>query len=339
MPLAEWSADGAQAIGPSSEPCDRKPLRQAVRGVQRLHAPIRSEWLKRMVRRPRTGAPDPWFARPSWELFAMNRTANTSGRLGPAAAMASARVLAGLVLGLILALPAQPVRADALGELREALLKLRGAAPLRATVTARINATVTDDADKTRVETGSASLVMEDGPQGLRLTFSPEMLARSLAERVAQHKDDKAPAPTSTAMAELDVAELAGMAQAAPELLRWLELARLRSERKDTWNGAPVRVLSLDLAIDRESKHVRSASSTVDVWIDAQGRPLASKAVSSVSGRVMMVISFEARSTDDRVYAVVGDRLIVTRRETSNSGSGMGQSGDSKTLITLAPGG
>ena len=253
--------------------------------------------------------------------------------------MTSARVLAGLVLGLILALPAQPVRADALGELREALLKLRGAAPLRATVTARINATVTDDTDKTRVETGSASLVMEDGPQGLRLTFSPEMLARSLAERVAQHKDDKAPAPTSTAMAELDVAELAGMAQAAPELLRWLELARLRSERKDTWNGAPVRVLSLDLAIDRESKHVRSASSTVDVWIDAQGRPLASKAVSSISGRVMMVISFEARSTDDRVYAVVGDRLIVTRRETSHSGSGMGQSGDSKTLITLAPGG
>ena len=269
----------------------------------------------------------------------MTHTVNTSGRRYPAVAMASGRALAGLALGLTLALPAQPVRADALDELREALGKLRGAMPLRATVTARINATVREDSDKARVESGSASLVMEDGPQGLRLVYSPDVLARSSAERAAQRRDGKAPTPTSTAMARLDVGELAGMAQAAPELLRWLEVARLRSERRDTWNGAPARVLSLDLAIDRESKHVRSASSTVDVWIDAQGRPLASKAVSSVSGRVMMVITFEARSTDDRVYAVVGDRLVVTRWESSSSGSGMGQSGDSKAVVTLQHGG
>jgi len=200
----------------------------------------------------------------------MTHTANTSGRRSPAVAMASGRALAGLVLGLTLALPAQPVRADALDELREALGKLRGAMPLRATVTARINAAVREDSDRARVESGSASLVMEDGPQGLRLVYSPDVLARSSAERAAQRRDGKAPTPTSTAMARLDVGELAGMAQAAPELLRWLEVARLRGERRDTWSGAPARVLSLDLAIDRESKHVRSASSTVDVWIDAQ---------------------------------------------------------------------
>jgi hypothetical protein len=235
------------------------------------------------------------------------------------------------------ALAAQPARADGLEDLREALSKLRGTSVLKATVTAKVNATVKEDSEKPRVEMGSASLALEDGPQGLRLTYASDLLNKVSAERAARRKDSKAPAPIRSAMEELDYADLLSMTHAAPDLLRKLEGAQLKAERKDSWNGVPARVLSLELVVDKNQKYVKSSSSNLDVWIDADGRPLASKAQSNVSGRALMVISFEMKGTDDRVYSVLGDRLIVTRRDAANSGSGMGQSGDSKSTVTLQP--
>jgi hypothetical protein len=255
---------------------------------------------------------------------------------GVAARAASWRALV-LALSLGLGLAVQPARANSLDDLREALGKLRGATPIKATVSARVNSTVKEESDKPRTESGSATLLIEDGPQGLRLLYAPDLISRASAERAARRKDSKAPTPTRSALEELDYSDLVTMAHAAPDLLRRLDGAQLKGERKETLNGVPARVLTLELAVDKNQKYVKTATSTLDIWIDTEGRPLTSKAVSSAAGRAMMVISFEMKATEDRTYAVVGDRLVVTRRESTNSGSGMGQSGDSRAQVTLQP--
>jgi hypothetical protein len=47
------------------------------------------------------------------------------------------------------------------------------------------------------------------------------------------------------------------------------------------------------------------------------------------------VIRFTIKNEDSAVYAVVGDRLLTLRKEASNSASGAGEQGDSKTVKTL----
>jgi len=56
---------------------------------------------------------------------------------------------------------------------------------------------------------------------------------------------------------------------------------------------------------------VDKQSSTLDIWIDEAGRPLASRSQSMSKGSAFLVVTFESRGREDRVYGVFGDRLLV----------------------------
>jgi hypothetical protein len=234
--------------------------------------------------------------------------------------------------GLALALPA---RADGLDDLRAALGKLQGTSPLRVTLTAQVTNNTQDDDDKRRTSNGTATLSAEDGPQGLRIAYPRDIMVRAMAEGALRQSDSRAPSPTRNALDELDYDNVHSMVHAAETLLKRLEGAKLKAERADAWNGVPARLLSLDLTVARNQQYVDKQTSTMDVWIDASGRPLASRAQTSAKGSAFIVISFEVKARDDRVYTVVGDRLLVTRRDTSGSGSGAGQRGETKATVTL----
>jgi hypothetical protein len=74
---------------------------------------------------------------------------------------------------------------------------------------------------------------------------------------------------------------------------------------------------------------------SIDVWIDADGTPLASKAKQFIAARAFLVVSFETKNEEDWVYGVVGDRLVALKNEIKNSGSGMGEKGESKITKTI----
>jgi hypothetical protein len=231
---------------------------------------------------------------------------------------------------------AAPAHAGSLEDLKAALAKLQGQTPVKAVATARVQSTNKDDDEKARQEAGSATVALEDGPLGLRLIYSPDLLAKAHAESAARQKDSKAATPTRTALNELTMLDVSNLTNAAAVLARKVDTAQLKSERKDTLNGQPVRVLSLELAVDKNQKFVKSASSNMDVWIDAEGRPLMSRSQSQVSGRAYMVITFDMQGSEEKTYTVAGDRLVVTRQDSRQSGSGAGQSGDSRSTISLA---
>lgn len=242
-------------------------------------------------------------------------------------------------LGLLAATQAlSAAQADGLDDLRAALGKLQGTSPLKVTLTAQVTTVSKDDDDKVRNASGTATLSAEDGPQGLRLAYPRDIIVKAVAEGAGRQTDSTAPVPTRNALNELDYADVHSMVHAAETLLLRLEGAKLKAERAEAWNGRPARLLSLELTVAKNQQFVDKQSSTLDIWIDEAGRPLASRAQSMSKGSAYIVVSFEVKNREDRVYTVMGDRLLVTRRDSSGSGSGAGQRGETKATVTLQPG-
>jgi hypothetical protein len=247
----------------------------------------------------------------------------------PAAPLAVTLLLGGL---------AGIAHADGLSDLRGALARLQGQAPLRAGVQARDWRHTGEGKDGKETQ-GQASLLLEDGPRGLQPLYGRELLARSDAEALAAIKDKSAPRPLSQALSQLGVDELHALSSAAPVLQREIEDARFKGEAPDTWAGKPARKLAFEGSLDslRESdrKYVRDFKLQLDVWIAADGTPLASRRHLDLSGRAFVVVSFQHHSDQQRSYAVAGDRLVATSDDEKGSSSGAGEAQEFRTERSL----
>jgi hypothetical protein len=230
-------------------------------------------------------------------------------------------------------------RADARSDLRAALARLAGEGPIRATL--EVSSMKRRGEGKEAFErAGQAAIQVEDGPRGLQLRYGTDTLARLDAEARARIKDPEAKTPTSDALKEIDAPGVRPLVAAAEALARQIEGATFKGERSEAWRGRPARVVSFVIPMEYLSKeqkqYVKHFDGTLDVWIAADGTPLASAQRVSVSGRAMVVISFEAQDELDRVYAVAGDRLVVVRDEHHDVNSGGGQQGEERVVKTLA---
>jgi hypothetical protein len=243
-----------------------------------------------------------------------------------------------LPIALLLGALAAGAHADGLSELRAALARLQGQGTLKAVVQARDWRRTGDGKDAKETQ-GQASIGLEDGPRGLQPLYSHELLARADAESRAAIKDKSAAKPLSQALSQLGFDELRVLASAAPVLQREIEDAKFKGEAPDTWAGKPARKLSFEGSIDSLSesnrKYVRDFKLQLDLWIAADGTPLASRRHFDVSGRAFVVVSFEQHADQQRSYAVAGDRLVATSDEEKGSAKGAGESQDYRTERSL----
>ena len=232
-----------------------------------------------------------------------------------------------LLLMLLLA-TSGAARADGQADLRAALARLQGQAPLKATAQAHDWRRTGDGKDAKETQ-GQASIALEDGPRGLQPLYSHELLARADAESRAAIKDKAAPKPLSQALAQLGFNELRALSSAAPALQREIDDARFKGETAEEWGGKPARKLQFEGSVDRLSddarKYVREFKLLLSVWIAADGTPLASLRHQELTGRAFVVVSFEQRSDERRSYAVVGDRLVAASDEEKGSAKGAGE--------------
>lgn len=236
------------------------------------------------------------------------------------------------------ALCASAAQADGLSDLKGALARLQGQTSLKAVVDAKTWNRQGEGKDLEETQ-GSASVLVEESARGLQVLYSKEMLSKLEAEERSKEKDQKAKTPTLAALGEVNSSALRPMISAAGHLSRNLEKAMFKGEKVDSFNGKPARVLNFEVSMDKltekERKYMKKFESNFDVWIAADGTPLASRAAQKVEGRAFVVISFEAKNEEEWVYGTVGDRLIALRRESKNVGSGMGERGETKTIKTL----
>lgn len=229
-------------------------------------------------------------------------------------------------------------RADALSDLKAALARGAAQAPVRAAVETRTWRKLGEGADAEEVH-GQASVLVEDGARGLSVTHAKEVMARMERELQARARDANSKTPTLAAMDEVGPRELLALTSTAATLGRALERGVYKGERADTWQGKPVRALSFEMPVstlsDRERKYARKFSSLLDVWIGADGTPLASRARVNATGRAFIVIGFEFGNDEDSVYGLADGRLVTLRRESRSRFSGPGERDERKVVTTL----
>ncbi|HJW32320.1 MAG TPA: hypothetical protein VJ505_03040 [Holophagaceae bacterium] len=231
-----------------------------------------------------------------------------------------------LVLTLI------PLRANGLSDLKAALQRLKGRSPLAAQ--AEVHTWSRDGKKGAEPVQGSATVRLEDGPQGLKLGWTQAQL-----DRVAQLKGKKSKDGEGSAMKSLGLEEAMRLMRAADELLSDLEEATLVSEGAEAWEGRPARklVLNLSMGMDKEDMGpIKEARSQATLWISPEGVPFAMNHQLDLKGRVLL-ISFEVHHRSQRRFQVHQGRLLLMHEDREDSGSGAGQKGEGRTIYKLTP--
>jgi hypothetical protein len=240
--------------------------------------------------------------------------------------------------GAALLLVAAGARADALADFKAALARSALQAPVRAAIESSTWRKLGEGA-AAEEDSGQASVLADDGPRGLSLTHAKDMVLRMEHELRARARNPNSKTPTLAALEEVGPRDVLGLTSAAAALSRAIERGVFKGERADSYQGKPVRVLSFEMPIstlsDRERKYAKKFSSLLDVWIGADGTPLASRARASASGRAFIVIGFEFGSDEDSVYGLAGGRLLTLRKESRTRFSGPGERDERRVVTTL----
>jgi hypothetical protein len=176
------------------------------------------------------------------------------------------------------------------------------------------------------------------GPDGLHLSWGSAVLEQLLREAKRHATDGEAPEPTTDAVAELDAVGLAKRLDAAAEIRLALEQAKLLEERTDLLEGAPCRLLVLQVepALSaRDRKYVKKLDATVRLWLGPDGLPLAAEQRVKVSGRAMLVITFESEELERFRFLKAGDRLLAVRHERQRKADGAGEHSERSSVTTF----
>lgn len=234
----------------------------------------------------------------------------------------------------VLALAGAGARADGLADLRGALARLPATTPLKAAIDAHDWRRSGEGRDVEEHQAGIA-VGLEDGPRGLQPSYPRELLARLEAEARSAVKDKKAATPVEQTLGQLGIGELRSLACAAPALAREMDDATFKSESADTLDGKPARRLVFESGVEslpqRAREYAKEFKSVLTIWIAADGTPLASNRRIDLSGSAFVVIKFEQHSSQDRSYAVAGDRLVALRDDEKGTIKGAGENQSYRT--------
>lgn len=231
----------------------------------------------------------------------------------------------------LVALLAAPATATGLDDVRVALEKV-GPPQL---VRVRVESRSTNVQKGKREEKVAAPIVVEHGPEGLRLTWDPGQVDRA-QEAPRGHSAEQKAARELAALSASDALELV---DGARSLRRMLAGATLLSEKQGTLDEQPARVLVVRPAnemTEEERKEFKTFEDTLTLTLGPDGLPrLTEHAVNLKVSKLL--ISMTASQRETRRYAPVAGRLVVTSSEESSTSSALGQSGEHRMVRTVVP--
>jgi hypothetical protein len=238
----------------------------------------------------------------------------------------------------VIAPPPSPAAAppDPVAQLVGVLARLPATTPVRARVEHR--ATFTQGDDEPAPPAGTATATVSAGPEGLRVTWSPALLARAEAEERDRLRDPDVPTPTRDAVGDLRTLAVARALDAVPEMLRSLHDAKVLEDQVEPFEGTPTRVLLLQVKpalAARDRKYVKDVEATTRVWLGPDGVPLAADRRVLLKGRIFLIITFEIEQKESLRFGRSGDRLVVVRHGSDYRSSGAGERRDRLAVTTL----
>lgn len=238
---------------------------------------------------------------------------------------------------LPLLLFALPCSADALADLRGTLLKLQGTETIHAKADIQ-NWSQDGEGKKARVKQTRSTVQLEDGPNGLRLGWTPAQIQGARKESQLKAVNPEAVTPNLDSLSALTGLGATAFLSQSDQLLQQLKGAALLEDKSDTYQGNSTRlvVFKLDPAVSAEEKSmIKDRKETLKVWLDGHGVPLATEHAVAIKASKFL-ISFTANNRQARKLAVLGNRLVVASETQENSGSGMGFTNTSKKVTALS---
>ena len=239
-----------------------------------------------------------------------------------------------LIPALLLA--ALPCSADGLSELRGTLGRLQGSEAIHATAEIQ-NWSQDGEGKKAKVKQTHSTVLIEDGPNGLRLGWTSAQIQGARKESQLKAVNPEAVTPNLDSLSALNGLGATTFLIQSDHLLQQLKGATLLEDRADGYQGKPSRLLvfKLDPAVGADAKSmIKDRKETLKVWLDGNGVPLATEYVIAIKASKFL-ISFTANNRQASKLAVLGNRLVVQNETKESSGSGMGFSNTSKKVTAL----
>lgn len=231
-----------------------------------------------------------------------------------------------------------PLFADGLTDVRATLQKLQSDQLLRARVEIKTRR-LGGESDKQKQSQAVSTVIVESGPQGLTLSWSPEQIKQSRKAAWAERANPDAPKSDLATLKALAAGDALNLLDAADPLRRGLEKGVLQEDKRDNYQGKPARLLivKVDLGLDEEErKALKSSEAILKLWLDGDGVPLAMER--DIQAKFSkFLIGFRVHEHETREFQRAGGRLVVTRASKDSSGSGLGHSDEvhSSTIVTL----
>ncbi len=224
--------------------------------------------------------------------------------------------------------------ASSMDDLKASLAKLQGQGALRGTY--QVNAWSRGGKGKDLQETkGTASAWVEEDASGLRIQWDRSLLQRAEAEAGSSKGPKKAGSPI-LGIESASVLKIYGAMNYAPKLARLLASGQLKRERSDVFQSQPARLLEVQLPppdADDEDKP-KESTYTAKIWLDPEGLPLGATLVHTLKASLLFISAVQSM-TEELAFSRVADRLVVVRREESQSGKGMGFELQTRTISTF----
>ena len=239
---------------------------------------------------------------------------------------------------IVVLLAAASLRADTLTDLRSAVASLRGTTPIHATLDFTLSRKSSGRFANSSIN-GNISIDIVEDPAGLRMTFTPALLQRASREAAEHDADPRKTAPTRSANNETQTTDVADAIDFARPLLQLLAIGRRDAETRVTRDGRPVRLVVLKLTPKFPPEatsvwHVKFTEDRLNLWIGDDNLPVAAERVRHGTAGFLFLHG-EMNSRDAWTFIRSGDRLVVTRYETSFVASGFGQTGEGKNVQTI----
>jgi hypothetical protein len=217
------------------------------------------------------------------------------------------------------------VMADGLADFRSALTQLQSTDPIAVDAQFKLFGRSGDHGELIERE-GLINLRLEDGAEGLRAIYSPELIAQLHTEELAKIEDENVKNSALNAVGQFEYWEWRELLYPAAQMELVLGRYNFVSEKMDVFNGQPARLLTFSMPkekIDKSfRKYVKKYKNRLQVWINDKGVPLASQLTEKGSGRVFIVIGFTFKNEIHTEYQQQGARLIAIKREVKDESSG-----------------
>lgn len=232
------------------------------------------------------------------------------------------------------------VAADGLADFRSALGQLQSTDPIAVDAQFKLFGR-SGEHDELIEREGLINVRLEDGEDGLRAVYPPELIAQLHAEELAKIEDENVKNSALNAVGQFEYWEWRELLYPAAQMELVLGRYSFVGEKMDAFNGSPARLLTFSMPkekIDKEfRKYVKKYKNHLQVWINDKGVPLASRLTENGSGRIFIVIGFSFKNEVHTEYRQQGTRLIAVKREVKDESSGATMQSQRHFITTLSP--